>query len=183
MQHCLASKGWRIIIADESHTLRTSEKAPDARHTEAAVSAVRRSRRAIFLTGTPSLSRPFDLFRQVLPRLHRLSSTCYPFLAPAYPMASYIAACNMLHCCNPLSSPCFPYANTASPLSLSPLNPFSPPPPPPPQTKLQPPFSLSLPTPCHPSAPSLPPSPLPPPPCHLSATPCHSPATSCIRKA
>jgi len=65
MQHCLASKGWKIIIADESHTLRTSEKPPDARHTEAAVSAVRRSRRAIFLTGTPSLSRPFDLFRQV----------------------------------------------------------------------------------------------------------------------
>ena len=65
LQHCLASKGWKIIIADESHTLRTSEKPPDARHTEAAVSAVRRSRRAVFLTGTPSLSRPFDLFRQV----------------------------------------------------------------------------------------------------------------------
>ena len=65
LQHCLASKGWKIIIADESHTLRTSEKPPDARHTEAAVSAVRRSKRAVFLTGTPSLSRPFDLFRQV----------------------------------------------------------------------------------------------------------------------
>ena len=65
LQHCLASKGWKIIIADESHTLRTSEKPPDARHTEAAVSAVRRSRRAVFLTGTPSLSRPFDLYRQV----------------------------------------------------------------------------------------------------------------------
>ena len=65
LQHCLASKGWKIIIADESHTLRTSEKPPDARHTEAAVSAVRRSTRAVFLTGTPSLSRPFDLFRQV----------------------------------------------------------------------------------------------------------------------
>ena len=74
MQHCLASKGWKIIIADESHTLRTSEKPPDARHTEAAVSAVRRSRRAIFLTGTPSLSRPFDLFRQVLPGPYLMSS-------------------------------------------------------------------------------------------------------------
>lgn len=74
MQHCLASKDWKIIIADESHTLRTSEKAPDARHTEAAVSAVRRSRRAIFLTGTPSLSRPFDLFRQVLPGPYLMSS-------------------------------------------------------------------------------------------------------------
>ena len=85
LQHCLASKGWKIIIADESHTLRTSEKPPDARHTEAAVSAVRRSRRAIFLTGTPSLSRPFDLFRQVcfasavigeLPDLVPLGNSC-----------------------------------------------------------------------------------------------------------
>ena len=67
VQHCLASKGWRIVIADESHTLRTSDRPPDARHTEAAISAVKRSRRAIFLTGTPSLSRPFDLFRQVSP--------------------------------------------------------------------------------------------------------------------
>jgi len=49
----------------ESHTLRTSCKPPDALHTEAVVSAVKAARRAILLTGTPSLSRPFDLFRQV----------------------------------------------------------------------------------------------------------------------
>ena len=49
----------------ESHTLRTSSKPPDALHTEAVVSAVKAARRAILLTGTPSLSRPFDLFRQV----------------------------------------------------------------------------------------------------------------------
>lgn len=49
----------------ESHTLRTSNKPPDALHTEATVTAVKLARRAILLTGTPSLSRPFDLFRQV----------------------------------------------------------------------------------------------------------------------
>lgn len=49
----------------ESHTLRTSNKPPDALHTEAVVAAVKAARRAILLTGTPSLSRPFDLFRQV----------------------------------------------------------------------------------------------------------------------
>ena len=65
LQHCIAAKGWKIIIADESHTLRTGGRAPDAAHTEATVSALKRSRRAILLTGTPSLSRPFDLFRQV----------------------------------------------------------------------------------------------------------------------
>lgn len=67
----MAQFGWRVIIADESHTLRTSNRAPDARHTEAVASAVKRATRAIFLSGTPSLSRPFDLFRQVgSPDLH-----------------------------------------------------------------------------------------------------------------
>ena len=61
----MAHFGWRVIIADESHTLRTSNRAPDARHTEAVASAVKRATHAIFLSGTPSLSRPFDLFRQV----------------------------------------------------------------------------------------------------------------------
>ena len=49
----------------ESHTLRTSNRPPDAAHTEAVVSAARAARRAVLLTGTPSLSRPYDLFRQV----------------------------------------------------------------------------------------------------------------------
>ncbi|KAK9866369.1 hypothetical protein WJX84_005962 [Apatococcus fuscideae] len=62
---CMAAVGWRVVIADESHTLRTSNRAPDARHTEAVVSVVKRAAHAIFLSGTPSLSRPFDLFRQV----------------------------------------------------------------------------------------------------------------------
>ncbi|GAB4813573.1 hypothetical protein N2152v2_000619 [Parachlorella kessleri] len=64
-QLCMAAMGWKVIIVDESHQLRTSNRPPDAQHTEAVVSAVRLARRAVFLTGTPSLSRPFDLFRQV----------------------------------------------------------------------------------------------------------------------
>ncbi|PSC75396.1 DNA annealing helicase and endonuclease ZRANB3 [Micractinium conductrix] len=63
--HCMACLQWRVVVVDESHTLRTSSKPPDALHTEAVVSAVKAARRAILLTGTPSLSRPFDLFRQV----------------------------------------------------------------------------------------------------------------------
>ena len=63
-QGCMAQVGWHVVIADESHTLRTSNRAPDARHTEAVASVVKRAMRAIFLSGTPSLSRPFDLFRQ-----------------------------------------------------------------------------------------------------------------------
>lgn len=53
---------------DESHTLRTADRAPDSRNTEATVAAVKTSEVAVLLTGTPSLSRPFDLYRQV--RMH-----------------------------------------------------------------------------------------------------------------
>lgn len=52
-------------ICTESHVLRTSSYAPDALHTEAVVATAKRASHAIFLSGTPSLSRPFDLYRQV----------------------------------------------------------------------------------------------------------------------
>lgn len=50
---------------DESHTLKTADRAPDSTNTEAAVAAVKAAQPAVLLTGTPSLSRPFDLYRQV----------------------------------------------------------------------------------------------------------------------
>lgn len=61
---CLAALGWRLVIADESHTLRTGGRPPDAAHTECVAVAAKRAQRAVLLTGTPSLSRPFDLYRQ-----------------------------------------------------------------------------------------------------------------------
>ncbi len=48
--------------------MRTQDRPPDSRNTEAAVAAVREAARAVLLSGTPSLSRPYDLFRQVAPR-------------------------------------------------------------------------------------------------------------------
>ena len=63
---CMAGRGWRVLVVDESHVLRTGLRGPpDARATEAAARAAAVARRAIFLTGTPSLSKPFDLWRQV----------------------------------------------------------------------------------------------------------------------
>lgn len=50
---------------DESHALRTTDRAPDSRNTEAAVATIKAASRAVLLSGTPSLSRPYDLFRQV----------------------------------------------------------------------------------------------------------------------
>ena len=61
----------QVVIVDESHTLRTADRAPDSINTEAAVAAVKVAQAAVLLTGTPSLSRPFDLYRQVCtPSLH-----------------------------------------------------------------------------------------------------------------
>ena len=65
LQACMAARGFQVLIADESHAMRTCNHAPDARHTEAVAAAAKRARRVMLLTGTPSLSKPFDLFRQV----------------------------------------------------------------------------------------------------------------------
>jgi hypothetical protein len=61
----MAALGWRVVVVDESHNLRTSGRRQDAPHTEACVAALKRAQRRILLSGTPSMSRPFDLFRQV----------------------------------------------------------------------------------------------------------------------
>jgi hypothetical protein len=61
----MVARNWKVVVADESHMMRTSERPPDAKHTEAAARVIAKSRRAILLTGTPSLNRPFDLYRQV----------------------------------------------------------------------------------------------------------------------
>lgn len=62
----MAALPWGVVIVDESHNLRTTNaRNTDSPHTEACVAAARHARRAVLLTGTPSLSRPYDLFRQV----------------------------------------------------------------------------------------------------------------------
>ena len=55
---------------DESHALRTTDRAPDSRNTEAAVATIKAASRTVLLSGTPSLSRPYDLFRQVSDTTH-----------------------------------------------------------------------------------------------------------------
>ena len=68
LQTCMAAMGWKVLVADESHTLRTSRRPPDALHAEAFAAAARQARRIVFLSGTPSLNRPFDLWLQVRSR-------------------------------------------------------------------------------------------------------------------
>ncbi|CAI5502808.1 unnamed protein product [Closterium sp. Naga37s-1] len=52
---------FKVVIADESHYLKNYK----AKRTGLAVPRLQRANRAILLTGTPALSRPIDLFKQL----------------------------------------------------------------------------------------------------------------------
>jgi hypothetical protein len=64
---CFASLPFGVVIIDESHRLRPAlpHRPMDAQETTATVSAVRRAKRAVLLSGTPSLTKPYDLWNQV----------------------------------------------------------------------------------------------------------------------
>lgn len=54
----LAAVPWDLVIIDESHHI----KSPKAQRTKAALRIVRKARRKVFLTGTPLLNRPYELW-------------------------------------------------------------------------------------------------------------------------
>lgn len=66
-ESCIVSRnsGWKMIIADESHKLATSAMGTDSQITNAVRSVCRRADHVVFLTGTPSLNKPFDLYNQI----------------------------------------------------------------------------------------------------------------------
>ena len=61
----LAARSWGLLLVDESHALCTTTRAADAQHTEAVCACAKAARHVILLSGTPSLRRPFQLWRQV----------------------------------------------------------------------------------------------------------------------
>ena len=56
---------WGAVVVDESHTLRTTTGRGEVDHTEVTLDIIRSTKRAVLATGTPSLSRPYDVFNQV----------------------------------------------------------------------------------------------------------------------
>lgn len=65
LSHTLAKWEWGCVIFDESHKLATSRKSLDPVQTRTCMALGQRAKRLLLLTGTPSLSRPFDLYNQV----------------------------------------------------------------------------------------------------------------------
>jgi len=57
-------RAWRLVVADESHTLHTPAAGAQAAHARTALALLRAAPRALLLSGTPSPRRPLDLFGQ-----------------------------------------------------------------------------------------------------------------------
>jgi hypothetical protein len=53
-----------VAVFDESHTLRTGRKQGETMQTKAALRVGLHSRRVVLLSGTPTITKPFDLFNQ-----------------------------------------------------------------------------------------------------------------------
>ncbi|KAL8105581.1 uncharacterized protein LOC141677182 isoform X2 [Apium graveolens] len=61
LQDTLMSSNFKVVIADESHFLKNAQ----AKRTSAAVPILKKAQYAILLTGTPALSRPIELHKQL----------------------------------------------------------------------------------------------------------------------
>ncbi|KAJ4960943.1 hypothetical protein NE237_020853 [Protea cynaroides] len=56
---------WALVIVDESHHVRCSKKASEPLEIQAVLDVAKLVKRIILLSGTPSLSRPYDIFNQI----------------------------------------------------------------------------------------------------------------------
>jgi SNF2 family DNA or RNA helicase len=75
LKETVGSWEWGCCIVDESHFLTTKQsKTLDSPLVVTCLEVIRKSKRAILLSGTPSLSRPFDIFNQVISQYGDLAS-------------------------------------------------------------------------------------------------------------
>ncbi|KAL5725896.1 DNA helicase [Ranunculus cassubicifolius] len=80
LRKSILAQEWALLIVDESHHLRCSKRAADPQEVKAVLDLAANVKRKVLLSGTPSLSRPYDIFHQInmlWPGL--LGSTKYDF--------------------------------------------------------------------------------------------------------
>ena len=65
LRAALGARQWGALVVDESHTLGSTVHATDSQQTEALAALARGVPHVLLLSGTPSLCRPFSLWRQV----------------------------------------------------------------------------------------------------------------------
>ncbi|KAK4266021.1 hypothetical protein QN277_026996 [Acacia crassicarpa] len=61
LQNMLMASDFKVVIADESHFLKNAQ----AKRTTASLPVIKKAQYAILLSGTPALSRPIELFKQL----------------------------------------------------------------------------------------------------------------------
>jgi len=65
LQKSMRALKWGLMIVDESHNLRCTKKLTECDETKAVLDVARTVKRIVLLSGTPSLSRPYDIFHQI----------------------------------------------------------------------------------------------------------------------
>ncbi|EOY21978.1 SNF2 domain-containing protein / helicase domain-containing protein / HNH endonuclease domain-containing protein, putative isoform 1 [Theobroma cacao] len=65
LRKSMLEQEWALLIVDESHHLRCSQKASESGEIQTVLDLAERVRRIVLLSGTPSLSRPYDIFHQI----------------------------------------------------------------------------------------------------------------------
>ncbi|XP_027330343.1 SWI/SNF-related matrix-associated actin-dependent regulator of chromatin subfamily A-like protein 1 isoform X2 [Abrus precatorius] len=61
LQNMLLASDFKVVIADESHFLKNAQ----AKRTTASLPVIKKAQYALLLSGTPALSRPIELFKQL----------------------------------------------------------------------------------------------------------------------
>ncbi|XP_010258160.1 PREDICTED: DNA annealing helicase and endonuclease ZRANB3 isoform X2 [Nelumbo nucifera] len=61
----MLDRDWAVLIVDESHHIRCTIKKSEPLEIKAVLDVATKSKRIILLSGTPSLSRPYDIFHQI----------------------------------------------------------------------------------------------------------------------
>ncbi|XP_061957012.1 uncharacterized protein LOC133678636 isoform X2 [Populus nigra] len=65
LRKTMLEQEWALLIVDESHHVRCSKNKSEPNEIKAVLDVAEKVKRIVLLSGTPSLSRPFDIFHQI----------------------------------------------------------------------------------------------------------------------
>ncbi|KAF3323361.1 DNA annealing helicase and endonuclease ZRANB3 [Carex littledalei] len=65
LKKSMIDKNWALMIIDESHNIRCTKKKSEKDETKTILELASTIKRIVLLSGTPSLSRPYDIYHQI----------------------------------------------------------------------------------------------------------------------
>ncbi|XP_044484678.1 DNA annealing helicase and endonuclease ZRANB3 isoform X2 [Mangifera indica] len=65
LRKSMTAREWALLIVDESHHIRCSKRTSEPEEVKAVLEVAAKVKRIVLLSGTPSLSRPYDIFHQI----------------------------------------------------------------------------------------------------------------------